>query len=114
MIILIAGFVVLTACAPAWAQITLFTGRQEISDEWDFCVQTKQAIHDVEMLFFEFERPAAWTLSIDGSEVRTFTGKSYDTYKGSLKAGTHLIKIAVQKPATLLMMRGSNGVELCP
>jgi hypothetical protein len=94
--------------------ITLFTGRQQIATDWEVCLQATHAVHADELLFVAFEGATDWTLFIDGHEVQTFTGKSYYAYSGSLEPGTHLVKIAVKHPATLLFMRGYEGVELCP
>ena len=114
LIVFITGLAMRTVSLQAQEPITLFTGRQQISTAWEVCLQATHAVHAEELLFFEFEEAIDWTLSIDGREVQTFTGKPYDAYRGSLEPGTHLVKIAVKKPATLLFMRGYEGVELCP
>ena len=113
-IVFITSIAMLTVALQAQEPITLFTGRQHISTAWEVCLQAKQAVHAEELLFFEFEDATDWTLSMDGQEVQTFTGKPYYAYSGSIEPGTHLVKIAVKKPATLLFIRGYEGVELCP
>ena len=114
IIVVITGIAMLAVGLQAQEPITLFTGRQHISTEWELCVQARQAVHATELLFFAFENATDWILSIDGQEVKTFTGYPYYAYSGSLEPGTHLVKIAVKQPATLLFMRGYEGVELCP
>jgi hypothetical protein len=114
LIVFITGIAMRTVGLQAQEPITLFTGRQHISTAWEVCLQAKQAVHADELLFFAFEQATDWTLSIDGHEVQTFTGKSYYAYSGSIEPGTHPVKIAVKQPATLLFMRGYEGVELCP
>jgi hypothetical protein len=114
LIVFITGIAMLTVDLQAQEPITLFTGRQHISTAWEVCLQAKHAVHAEELLFFEFEDATNWTLSMDGHEVQTFTGKPYYAYSGSIEPGTHLVKIAVKKPATLLFIRGYEGVELCP
>jgi hypothetical protein len=113
LIVFITGLAMRTVGLQAQGPITLFTGRQQISTAWEVCLHATHAVHADEWLFLAFEEATDWTLSIDGHEVQTLTGKSYDTYRGSIEPGTHPVKIAVKHPATLLFMRGYEGVELC-
>ncbi len=114
LIVFITGLAMRMVGLQAQVPITLFTGRQQISTAWEVCLQATHAVHADEWLFFAFEEATDWTLSIDGHAVQTFTGKPYNAYRGSIEPSTHLFKIAVKHPATWLLMRGYEGVELCP